>query len=1045
MTASDDHQTRLEHLVATQASRTPEQPALSDGSVELSYRELERDANELAARLTHAGVAPGDRIGIAMTRSYRLPLTVLAVLKAQASYVPLDLGYPADRLAFMAEEAGVTAIITERGDRPGWVPEGVTVLAAQPSGVQPTLTPAPAAESASDTAYVIFTSGSTGRPKGVVMPHGPLVNLVRWQATQPGLGRPARTLQYTPLSFDVSCQELFTTWAVGGCLVMVDDDTRRDPYALVEYLAAHRVQRLFLPFAALDGLCQALCRLRIRGMRLTDVVTAGEQLRITAAIRAAFSEHLVARLHNHYGPSETHVVTAHVLTGDAQAWPELPPIGAAIDNARLFVRGADAEVAPTGVTGELYVAGPVLATGYANQPQLSAERFVDVAGMGRAYRTGDLARCDDDGTWEFLGRDDDQVKIRGFRVELGEVESALGALPGVAQAAVVIKRGSDGLTELVGHVVAEPGTGIVASVARTSLGRLLPEYMVPSRIVVATALPLTPSGKIDRRQLAAADFSPLDTGTASADGDTLDIVLDIHREVLATEVTPEDNFFALGGNSLHAVQIITRLMDVLAVRVSARTILSEPTIGALAERVNLLRRQDIRISPAPAAEARPVRGRASMAQEWAMLSRRSDAAAPALQFHAAYRVSGPIDANLLRGAVQAVIDRHPMLRASLAVEGDTVAQIVAPQASADLRYTDLRADDLDESLQRALDLLQSEADRPFDASSAPMMRVVLAQYADKEHLLGLVLDHLVADGWSLDVIARDLSTAYRALACGQTPQLTPTTSYVRWSQQQRARVEAGRLDEVADYWLGQLGPDPAAFAVRLPGYRPNTGLFGASAITVEVPAHLAGTLRETARRLRTTEYSIAMAALKVLIAHRTGATRVTVLTSAANRLDEGYPETVGWFANGVFPTSDIDLRQRFAVTVDAVHATVQAAVAHGDLPAWYVRRRMWPEVPAGFRKDPGVYFMYSELWGSGLQLDGAEISPVYLQEHADAPGLQMWLTRHGDTLRLQLLHYDSEYAAGDVTRFGRDYLRALAALIGRSGEPAADTLREAGL
>jgi len=495
---------RVEHYFASRLAVTPSAPAVANGGDVLTYAEVARLAQGLASQLASSGVERGSLIGITMERSMLLPAVVLGILQAGAAYLPLDPAYPAERLRFMAREAGLRTVLSDRPERPGWLPGHVRLLTPMLASGDGAATAATPSLSPDALAYIVFTSGSSGRPKGVAMTHRPLSRLVSWHEHNAHLGQAARTLQFAPLSFDVSFQEIFTTWATGGCLITVDDRTRRDPFALLDHLIEQRVERVFLPFVALDGLCRAICRRRPSRLWLRDLVTAGEQLKITPAIRTAFTAHLSARLHNHYGPSETHLVTAHTLEGDPSRWPLLPPIGQAVAGAELHILDDTDRPVADGTPGELFVGGEALSVGYLNRPELTAERFREIDGVGRVYQTGDRVRADGQGVLEFLGRFDGQVKIRGFRVEPAEIEAAVAELDAVVHVAVVIDAGHAGGARLVAYVVPVSGPDdFDVAAARRKLAEWLPDYMLPAELVAVASLPMTPSGKLDRRRLTA--------------------------------------------------------------------------------------------------------------------------------------------------------------------------------------------------------------------------------------------------------------------------------------------------------------------------------------------------------------------------------------------------------------------------------------------------------------------------------------------------------------------------------------------------------------
>ncbi|MDW4900767.1 MULTISPECIES: amino acid adenylation domain-containing protein [Streptomyces] len=494
-------------LFEAQRRSHPDRLAVLWGERSLDYEELGREADRLAHALRLAGVA-GEPVGVFFARGFSVAVAVLGVLKAGCAYVPLDPAYPDERLAAMVGDSGTRLLLTEKAllDRVP-LPDGTRALLLDDalSSVEDA-PPPPAPRIGPDTlAYVIYTSGSSGVPKGVAMPHGPLANLIDWQCAHSACGAGDRTLQFSALSFDVSFQEMFSTWASGGTLVVADDTTRRSWQALIDLLNTASVRRMFLPFVALQAIAAHARSVGVWPLALREVVTAGEQLQVTPAVRALFRRLDGAVLVNQYGPSETHVVTSLELRGDPDAWPDQPSIGRPITGAEAYVVDERLRPLRPGTPGELCVGGPVLAQGYLGMPEATAARFRTVPGLGgggRIYRTGDLVELRPDGTLQFLGRLDDQVKIRGHRVETGEVEAHLRALPEIADAAVVVREGPGGDKQLVAFCVPARGAEVVASGVRRSLSVRLPGHMVPSSVRSLPALPLTSSGKVDRRTLA---------------------------------------------------------------------------------------------------------------------------------------------------------------------------------------------------------------------------------------------------------------------------------------------------------------------------------------------------------------------------------------------------------------------------------------------------------------------------------------------------------------------------------------------------------------
>jgi len=581
----------IQERFETQVERTPDVAAVILDGRQLSYRELNSRSNHLAHYLRRLGVGADVKVGIFMDRSLEMVIGVLATIKAGGAYVPLDPEYPRERLRFMLEDAQCSVLLTNERTLSSLPETEITVFCCDKDWdkVEGESPDNPQNDTdGEDLLYVIYTSGSTGQPKGVAMTEVALSNLLLWQVEQAGLAG-ARTLQFAPLGFDVSFQEIFSTWCSGGTLLLISDEMRRDALSLLRFLARQKVQRIFLPFVFLQHLAEAVENGGTLPAYLTEIITAGEQLEITPQIAKLCDRLNDCSLHNHYGPSETHVVTAYSLSQPVD-WPTLPPIGRPIANARVYILDKNLEAVAIGVSGQLCIGGVSLSRGYLNRPSLTAEKFLpDPFGHeagARLYLTGDLARYQPDSNIEFLGRIDNQVKMRGARVELGEIETMLVAHPGVREAAVVVQEQVKGDRRLIGYIVpASNSSEDLSRELRAHLKNSLPAYMIPATFVTMEALPLTPSGKIDRRALAlcenkdSRDIEPYEAPREPAE----EKLAEIWAAVLRVErVGIRDNFFELGGHSLLATQLVSRVRNAFKVELPLRKLFESPTVAELA-------------------------------------------------------------------------------------------------------------------------------------------------------------------------------------------------------------------------------------------------------------------------------------------------------------------------------------------------------------------------------------------------------------------------------------------------------------------------------
>jgi len=565
--------------------------ALVFGNRSLTYHELDGLSNRIARYLIRQGVEPGDCVGLCLNRSMEMVATLIAILKAGAAYAPLDPAYPSERLTMMVDDARLRCVVAHEANSHLYSGHaGLCVWETMVAEIEEESTaPVDVAVDSESLAYVIFTSGSTGRPKGIAMPHRALSNLIEWQLERTTFKPGARVLQYSSISFDVSFQEIATTLASGGTLFLIADEDRRDPRMLLEALVQQRVERLFLPYIAMRSMIEAAHVVDIYPDTLKEVITAGEQLRVDDAVRSFFGKIHGSSLDNQYGPSETHVITAHLLEGDPSTWPELPSIGTPLKNCGTCILDEELQPVGTGESGELYLAGRNLAHGYIHRDDLTKKVFIpspfDVPGRPKLYKTGDLASYAVDGSIEFLGRRDHQIKILGHRIEPGEINNAAASCPGVAQCLTHAVNNDADVKQLAAYFTLKEGASVTPVELRNHLAKKLPDYMVPAFLIELQSIPYTPSGKVDLKALPkpSIENSIYADQEVRYESATEEALASIWSELLGLDAIPRSaDFFELGGDSLRAVTLFLKIQQRLDQDLPLSTLAHASTLAALA-------------------------------------------------------------------------------------------------------------------------------------------------------------------------------------------------------------------------------------------------------------------------------------------------------------------------------------------------------------------------------------------------------------------------------------------------------------------------------
>ncbi|WP_454198585.1 non-ribosomal peptide synthase/polyketide synthase [Nocardia sp. Marseille-Q1738] len=1029
-----DSAATLVDLFHAQVSASPESVAIVDPSVpdgkSLTYAEFAARVHRLARRLIEAGVGPETLVALGMRRSVDLVVAMYAVQEAGAGYVPLDLDQPIERVRYVLESAAPVCVLTTSRD--GFDGAGVPTLSLDDldlsgySGAPVVDAERIAPLRPAHPAYVIFTSGSTGRPKGVAVPHAAAVNQIRWITSEYRIGVDDVVLFKTPATFDVSVWELFGPLSTGGRMVVASPDGHRDPAYLAEVIAAERITMTSFVPSMLTVFAGGAAAAGSEGLgSLRALLIAGEAFTSDAveAIRRVSS----AALYNLYGPTEFTVHATHAPVAEDVAGAV--PIGLPVSNTQAYVLDSRLHPVPSGVAGELYLAGAQLARGYFGRPDLTADRFVANpfgAPGSRMYRTGDLVTADSTGSLTFVGRTDFQVKLRGLRIELGEIEAALRAHDSVAQSVAIVRSDERLGDQLIAYVVPARRPDDIGDEQpyldelRNHLAARLPAYMVPTAIVVLEALPLSPNGKLDRRALPEpvvrerefrAPSTPIEQLVATTFAEVLGVSAD-------RPVGADDDFFDLGGNSLLATQMIARLGAALDTRMPARVIFEASTVAALAARLASLQgtggRRALVPVPRDGETAQPIP--LSLAQQRMWFLNQFDPASAANNIPFAVRLSGALDVAALQAAVADLVDRHETLRTVYpALDGTGYQRILpADQAVPNLAPRPVAEDELADWL---LDIVSAG----FDVTAQVPLRIALAELvpgADSadtvEHVLAVVVHHIAADGASIAPMVRDLMAAYLARVDGAAPNWQPLpVQYADYTVWQRAVLgDESDPESVAatqiDYWRAALQGIPDRLELPADRPRPNVASGRGAEFSFEIPAEIHAELTELAHRTGASLFMVVHAAFAVLLGRLSGSDDITIGTPVAGRGERELDELIGMFVNTLVLRTKVDPGISFAELLAATKETDLAALSHAELPFERLVEVLDPvrsqahhplfQVALFFQNMqsprlelPGLTATAVELGGAQAKFD-LQLTVVPRQDHDAAAGLSAMFT-----------------------------------------------------
>lgn len=1030
--------TCVSELIAAHAAATPQALAVVFRGQQLTYYQLNQQANQLAHYLRSLGVGPEVPVAVCLPRSPEMIVALLAILKAGGAYVPVNPDYPLERLAFILNDTQAPVLITRQESAAALPPYTGHVMTWET--VEASLAAAPDTNPAPLTAphnlaYIIYTSGSTGMPKGVQIEHRSLLNLLFYAIQTSALQVQDRTTHLAGVAFDAAVWEIWPALAAGASLHIPDEDIRFSPQQLRDWLIAQAITVAFVPTPLAEMIIALEWPTQI-ALRLLH--TGGEALHDYPPATLPFA------LVNNYGPTENTVITTNVTLSPEKS-SLVPPIGRPLPNVQVYILDDHLEPVPVGITGELYTSGAGLARGYLNRSRLTAQAFIPHPFCqepgARLYRTGDLARYLPDGQIAFVGRRDDQVKIRGFRIELGEIEATLNQHTALQDAVVLAHEITPQDKRLVAYVVTRPQTPTTDDL-RHFLQAHLPPYMIPSAYLFLEMMPFTPHGKVDRQALRALEitWAEQEADFVAPVGELENRLADIWSELLGlNRVGRHDNFFKLGGNSLMATQFLSRLRQTLQVELPFQALFQATTVAKMAAIIAARDQQSARAAEPPLhSVAREQQLPTSFAQQRLWFLAQLNPGDVSYNVTATIRLKGPLQIHLLQQSLGEIQRRHEGLRTTFAaVDGRPIQVITAAAPPPSLPHIDLRGLEEDEQRAAVRGRVRAEASTPFNLAAGPLWRLQLLQLADDEHILLLNMHHIISDGWSVNLLGEELAQIYGALRQGEPSSLPDLVlQYADFAHWQRQWLQGERLERLLTYWKQQLAGAPALLDLPTDRLRPRVDTFRGQHVTFTFPAPLTEALKAITQAEEATLFMTLLAAFQYLL-YRYSHQRDFLLGSPiAGRNRPEIEPIIGFFVNTLVLRADLSGQPSFRELLARVREMTLAAYEHQDLPFDRLIEVVNPE------RDPSHALLFQVMFvlqnATQLQLPTySDVTMSLLPQATAATRFDLLVGFVEDAAQLHgSIEYNTDlFDTATITRLAIHYQRLLEAIVVQPDRP----------
>ncbi|MEH2266221.1 amino acid adenylation domain-containing protein [Nostoc sp.] len=970
----------IHELFEVQVEKTPESIAVVFKEQQLTYQELNYRANKIAHYLQSLGVKPEVLVGICVERSLETIVGLLGILKAGGAYVPLDPTYPKERLSFIISDSQVQVVLTQEKFVEGLTASGAKLVCLDTNrelihqhsqeNVNSNVTP-------DNLAYIIYTSGSTGTPKGVAVPHQ-AVNRLVCNTNYVQFVPSNRVAQASNTSFDAATFEIWGSLLHGARLVIIPQNIVLSPQSFAAYIREQQISILFLTTALFNQLASVVPQ----AFKDLQYLLFGGEAVDPKSVKVVLRNGAPQRLLHVYGPTESTTFACCYLVQDIPEGATNVPIGRPISNTQIYILDSKLQPVPVSTPGELYIGGDGLARGYLNRPELTEEKFIpnpfgEIGGR-RLYKTGDLARFLPDGNIEFLERIDNQVKIRGFRIELGEIEALLSQHSDVQQAVVIAREDIPGDKRLVAYIVPNQKLDLSVTTLKGFLQEKLPSYMVPAAFVILDSLPLTPNGKIDRQNLPACDRTRPDLEeTFVAPRNPIEEKLAaIWAELLGLDlIGVNDNFFYLGGHSLIATQMLSRVREVFPVELSFGQIFENPTIASLAQLLTQGNKEQHR--QRLAIERIPHEGllSVSFAQERVYFIQQLAPENSAYQFQVKILFRGQLDVTVLEQCLDRIVQRHEIFRTTYPAVNGKLFQVINPHQPISFKVIDLQAFPESEQEAEAQKLCDAEVQQPLDMNQLPLVRWVLLKLSEEEHQLIHIEHHMAHDGWSFNVFLGELLELYPAFCAGKPSPLTePSLQFADFAHWQREWVNTAEAQAQLTYWQQKLSGSSPLLELPYDRPRPTEQTYNGDQVRMELPSDLCESLRVMSRQAGATLFMTMLGAFLVILHRYTKQDDISIGTAVANRRMQEIEKLIGMIVNNLVLRTDLSGNPTFRELLDRVRKVTLEAYANEDLPFDKVVDILKPIRNLSYNPLFQVMFSFHDSAMPDLSLPGLDIS-----------------------------------------------------------------------